>query len=124
MGYKLATAATAWAPIVKSQRAMVALYFMALTARDEPTADAPSAHYWAGHRPLCAALGYIDPQCGEVQPSPSQLGEIGAVVKRLREVGAIELVDRATHGRAAVYRIISRGSTHPAKGPPEPRAHP
>ncbi len=118
MGYKLATAVTAWAPVVKSHRAMVALNFMALTARDEPTANAPGAHYWAGHRPLCAALGYIDPQRGEVQPSPSQLVEVGAVVKRLREVGAIELVDRATHGRAAVYRIIPRGGRQPATGPP------
>jgi hypothetical protein len=118
MGYKLATGVTAWAPVVRSHRAMVALYFMALTARDDASANVPAAHYWAGHRPIGAALGYIDPVRGEVEPSPSQLIEVGAVVRRLREAGAIELVDRATHGRAAVYRIIPRGPGKPSKAPP------
>lgn len=110
MGYKLATAVTAWGPLVKSHRAMVALGYMALVARDEATANAPAALYWAGHRPLGVPLGYVNPERGEVQPSPSQLLEIGAVIRRLRTVGAIELVQRATHGRAAVYRIIPRGA--------------
>ncbi len=116
MGYKLVAAVLPWAPYLgKHHRAMLVLFHMAYTARDEPNADTPAAHFWGGHRALAIPLGYINPERGEVQPSRSQMTEIGAVIKQLREVGAIELVKPAAHGRAALYRIIPRGGRPPPK---------
>lgn len=117
MGATLALAMYEWAPIVRSHRAMAVLAYMALRCLDNADGARPAATYWGGHRPLAQALGYLDVCALEVEPSPSQLTEVGNVIRTLRDVGAIEVIGRAAHGRAATYHLHRRPVD---KRPPPP----
>jgi hypothetical protein len=108
VGRELAVAMETWAPVIKSQRSMVVLYAMSLRAYDKPWGDRRPDIYEYGHRPLAQALGYIDINRLETEPTPSQENEIRIAIKRLIDAGAVELIRRGIQGRASEYRLIRR----------------